>query len=91
MAWPGLGAGGNSALGIVLVIAACISYGFAVNLARPLQQRNGALPVVWRALLVALILTAPLGLPRGAARPLDAARRCCRCSRSARWAPASPT
>ena len=64
MAWPGLGAGGNSALGIVLVIAACISYGFAVNLARPLQQRNGALPVVWRALLVALILTAPLGLPR---------------------------
>jgi drug/metabolite transporter (DMT)-like permease len=64
MAWPGLGAGGNSALGIVLVIAACISYGFAVNLARPLQQRNGALPVVWRALLVALILTAPLGLPK---------------------------
>jgi drug/metabolite transporter (DMT)-like permease len=64
MAWSGLGAGGNSALGIVLVIAACISYGFAVNLARPLQQRNGALPVVWRALLVALILTAPLGLPR---------------------------
>lgn len=64
MALPGFGAGGNSALGVVLVIAACISYGFAVNLARPLQQRNGALPVVWRALLVALILTAPLGLPR---------------------------
>ncbi len=64
MAWPGLGAGGNSALGIVLVIAACVSYGFAVNIARPLQQRNGALPVVWRALFVALILTAPLGLPR---------------------------
>jgi drug/metabolite transporter (DMT)-like permease len=64
MAWDGLGAGGSSALGIVLVIAACVSYGFAVNLARPLQQRNGALPVVWRALLVALILTAPLGLPR---------------------------
>ncbi len=64
MAWPGFGAGGNGALGIVLIIAACISYGFAVNLARPLQQRNGALPVVWRALLVALILTAPLGLPR---------------------------
>jgi drug/metabolite transporter (DMT)-like permease len=64
MAWPGLGVGGNSALGIVLVIAACVSYGFAVNIARPLQQRNGALPVVWRAQLVALILTAPLGLPR---------------------------
>jgi drug/metabolite transporter (DMT)-like permease len=35
----------------------------ALNIARPLQQRNGAIPVVWRALAVALILTAPLGLP----------------------------
>ncbi|HYB93354.1 MAG TPA: EamA family transporter, partial [Vicinamibacterales bacterium] len=30
---------------------------------RPLQQRNGAIPVIWRALGVALLLTAPLGLP----------------------------
>ena len=64
MAWPGLGTGGNSATGVIIVIVACISYGFAINIARPLQQRNGALPVVWRALLVALLLTAPLGLPR---------------------------
>jgi len=63
MAWPGLGVGGNSATGVVIVVVACISYGFAVNLARPLQQRNGALPVIWRALGVALVLTAPLGLP----------------------------
>ena len=63
MAWPGMGSGGNSATGVVIVIVACISYGFAVNLARPLQQRNGALPVIWRALGVALVLTAPLGLP----------------------------
>ncbi len=62
MAWPGLGSGGNSATGVILVIVACISYGFAVNLARPLQQRNGALPVIWRALAVALVLTAPFGL-----------------------------
>ena len=34
-----------------------------MNDARPLQQRNGAIPVVWRALGFALILTAPLGLP----------------------------
>jgi drug/metabolite transporter (DMT)-like permease len=67
MAWPGLGVGGSSALGVALVIAACISYGFAVNLARPLQQRNGALPVIWRALFVGLVLTAPLGLPRALA------------------------
>ena len=63
MAWPGLGTGGNSATGVIIVIVACISYGFAINVARPLQQRNGALPVVWRALGVGVILTAPLGAP----------------------------
>jgi drug/metabolite transporter (DMT)-like permease len=40
-----------------------VSYGFAINIARPLQQRNGALPVIWRAQAVALGLTLPLGLP----------------------------
>ena len=63
MALPGLGAGGNSAHGVLLITAALFSYGIAINLARPLQQRNGALPVVWRALGVALVLTAPLGIP----------------------------
>jgi drug/metabolite transporter (DMT)-like permease len=63
MALPGLGAGGNSAQGVVLIMVALLCYGVALNIARPLQQRNGALPVVWRALGVALILTAPLGIP----------------------------
>jgi drug/metabolite transporter (DMT)-like permease len=63
MAAPGIGAGGNSARGVLLISAALVSYGVAINLARPLQQRNGALPVVWRALALAMILTAPLGLP----------------------------
>lgn len=63
MAAPGIGSGGNSARGVLLITAALVSYGVAINLARPLQQRNGALPVVWRALGVALILTAPLGVP----------------------------
>jgi drug/metabolite transporter (DMT)-like permease len=44
-------------------VVALLSYGIALNLARPLQQRNGALPVLWRALGVAVLLTAPLGLP----------------------------
>lgn len=61
MALPALG-GGNSAFGVGLIMAALISYGIALNIARPLQQRNGAVPVMWRALGVALILTAPLGL-----------------------------
>jgi drug/metabolite transporter (DMT)-like permease len=62
MALPAMG-GSSSAFGIGLIVAALVSYGIALNVARPLQQRNGAIPVVWRALAVALILTAPLGLP----------------------------
>jgi drug/metabolite transporter (DMT)-like permease len=65
MALPALGGpSGNagSAFGVALIVAALVSYGIALNVARPLQQRNGAIPVVWRALGVALILTAPLGL-----------------------------
>ena len=62
MALPAIG-GASSAFGVGLIVLALMSYGAAVNLARPLQQRNGAVPVVWRALGVALVLTAPLGLP----------------------------
>src|SRR5688572_20012643 len=62
MALPAMG-GASSAFGIGLISMALVSYGIALNVARPLQQRNGAIPVVWRALGVALILTAPLGLP----------------------------
>lgn len=62
MALPAMG-GSSSAFGIGLIVAALVSYGIALNIARPLQQRNGAIPVVWRALGVAVILTAPLGVP----------------------------
>jgi drug/metabolite transporter (DMT)-like permease len=66
IALPGLRAGDHASgqsWGIALIVAALVSYGFAVNLAGPLQQRNGALPVIWRAQAVALLLTAPLGIP----------------------------
>lgn len=63
MAIPGFSAGHSSAGGILMILAALVSYGFAINLARPLQIRNSALPVIWRALGVALVLTAPLGIP----------------------------
>jgi drug/metabolite transporter (DMT)-like permease len=49
--------------GILMILMALVSYAFAYSLARPLQQRNGALPVIWRALAVALVLTAPFGAP----------------------------
>jgi drug/metabolite transporter (DMT)-like permease len=63
MALPTVGQGRSTALGVLLILAALVSYGFALNVARPVQQRNGALPVIWRAQAVALVLTAPLGLP----------------------------
>jgi drug/metabolite transporter (DMT)-like permease len=63
MAWPTIHEGRNSVVGVLLILAALTSYGVALNLARPLQQRHGALPVIWRAQAVALALTAPLGLP----------------------------
>jgi drug/metabolite transporter (DMT)-like permease len=63
IALPTMGAAEDSRVGVLLILAALVSYGFALNLARPLQQRNGALPVVWRALGCAVLLTAPLGVP----------------------------
>ncbi len=63
MALPAIGEGHSSAAGVGMILAALVSYGFALNIARPLQQRNGALPVIWRAQMVALVLTTPLGLP----------------------------
>jgi drug/metabolite transporter (DMT)-like permease len=66
IALPGMtqsdGAAGQT-LGVMLILAALVSYGFAYSLSGPLQQRNGALPVIWRALGVAVVLTAPLGIP----------------------------
>ncbi|MGA2417264.1 MAG: DMT family transporter [Candidatus Sulfotelmatobacter sp.] len=63
MALPTIGEGHSSAASVGMIMAALVSYGFALNIARPLQQRNGALQVIWRAQMVALAFTAPLGLP----------------------------
>jgi drug/metabolite transporter (DMT)-like permease len=60
MAIPDLGSP-SSAIGVVMVTVACISYGFATNIARPLQIKYGALPVIWRAQAVALLILLPLG------------------------------
>jgi drug/metabolite transporter (DMT)-like permease len=63
VALPSIGEGASSATGVAMILLALTFYGFALNLARPLQQRNGALPVLWRAQGVALLATAPLGIP----------------------------
>lgn len=53
--------GGSSAGGVLLAALATFLYGCAFNLAGPLQQRNGAVAVIWRAQLVALVALAPAG------------------------------
>ncbi len=60
--WPqGQGAAGTG-LGVGLVLSATLLYGVAFNLAVPLEERNGALPVIWRAQLVSVVVAAPAGL-----------------------------
>jgi drug/metabolite transporter (DMT)-like permease len=58
---PALSDGGSSALGVVLIVAACVSYGVAVTINVPLAQKYGAIPTFWRAQMIGLVLTAPYG------------------------------
>ena len=58
---PSVGSGSN-ALGVGLVLLAAILYGFAFNIAAPLQRRHGALPVIFRAQLVAVVLVLPFAI-----------------------------
>ena len=63
MAVPASREGRSSMVGVAMVLVAMTSYGFALSIARSLQQRYGAMPVIWRAQGLALILTAPFGIP----------------------------
>ena len=56
------GGGASSWTGIAMIFTALAFYGFALNLAVPLQQRYGSLAVMWRAQATALVLTAPFGI-----------------------------
>lgn len=59
---PEANTAGTNAIGVLLVVLAVASYGVAVNIAGPLQQRHGSLPVISRALVVATVLTLPYGI-----------------------------
>jgi drug/metabolite transporter (DMT)-like permease len=54
--------GSSQVLGVILILVATICYGIAFNVATPLQQRYGSLPVMARILAIGAVLTAPLGL-----------------------------
>jgi drug/metabolite transporter (DMT)-like permease len=52
----------RTALGTGLVFLAIVLYGLAANLAVPLQQRYGALSVLLRAQVAALVVVVPFGI-----------------------------
>lgn len=59
---PSVGEGETQALGVVLVLLATLCYGISINIAAPIQQRYGSLPVMTKMLALATIWTAPFGL-----------------------------
>ncbi len=63
IALPTIHEGRSSTIGMIMILAALVSYGFALSIAKPLEARYGAVPVIWRAQAVSLLLTAPLGGP----------------------------
>lgn len=62
MSLPSMGSGRTEAIGVVLILAATVCYGLAVNIAAPIQQKYGSLPVMSRMLGLAAVWTAPLGI-----------------------------
>ena len=54
--------GGQSLLGVGLLVLAAMCYGLAVNLTVPLVQKYGSLTVILRAQVAALVILIPIGL-----------------------------
>lgn len=63
IAVPALNEGHNSVIGVAMILAALVSYGFALSIAGSLQKKYGSAPVIWRAQAVGMVLTAPMGVP----------------------------
>lgn len=61
IAAPNLAEGGTAAWGVLLILVALVCYGISLHLVGPLQQRNGAIPVVFRAVAFSALATAPTG------------------------------
>jgi drug/metabolite transporter (DMT)-like permease len=59
---PSLDDGSSEALGVGLVVLATICYGFAVNMAGPMQQRYGSVNLMGKVLALATVWTLPYGL-----------------------------
>lgn len=57
-----LGEGDNAWVGVLMALGATVCYGFAINIAAPLQRKYGSLAVMARMLALATAWTAPFGL-----------------------------
>ncbi len=62
IALPQLISSRSTALGVGMIAFSVVLYGLAANLAVPLQQRYGALPVLLRAQLISLAVVVPFGV-----------------------------
>ena len=62
ISWEQLHGSSATLTGTLLVLLAVTLYGLSANVAVPLQQRYGALPVLLRAQLAALVVVIPFGL-----------------------------
>jgi drug/metabolite transporter (DMT)-like permease len=59
---PSLDDGSSEARGVLMVLAATVCYGIAMNLASPLQQRYGAVTLMTPILVASTVLLVPVGL-----------------------------
>ncbi len=62
---------GTQVVGVLLMLIASLLEGLAMNVAVPLQQRYGALPVLLRSVGVAAVVTLPLALAMAPAAPVQ--------------------
>lgn len=62
ISWDQVQGSSATLLGTVLVLVAITLYGLSANVAVPLQQRYGSLPVLLRAQLAALVIVVPFGI-----------------------------
>ena len=62
IALPALTAGSSEAIGLLMLVVAVLCYGFAINIATPINQKYGPLSVTTWMLAVSVALTAPFGI-----------------------------
>jgi drug/metabolite transporter (DMT)-like permease len=62
IALPSISEGSSEAAGFLMALVASVCYGIAINIAAPLTQRYGSLPVMARMLGLASLWTLPIGM-----------------------------